>query len=188
VIDPIICPGFLLADPQLSDDFFHRAVVGLVHSDSHGAFGVVLNKPSSFILADLFPETSDNILGTSTIFQGGPVEPERLFIFHNNYPNTPRSEFAIELAPGLIFEPNLPDLEQFLSTNFAGILRFYLGYAGWSEGQLENEMKERSWFSSQANSEVWTMNQGQSMWLESMKLKGPYHALIAQTGYRPSLN
>lgn len=188
MIDSIICPGFLLADPQLTDEIFHRSVVGLIHSDPQGAFGLVLNKSTNLTLNHIFPEAMNKTLGLSLIYQGGPVEPERLFVIHDGSNSIPQSEFAVPLTKDMVFEPHFATIEQWVYSDFPGILRCYLGYAGWDKGQLEQECKEGSWFTSEANSSIWANNPGTSMWMEAMKVKSQYHGMIAQTGYRPSLN
>lgn len=188
MIESIICPGFLLADPLLTDEHFSRSVVGLIHSDSQGAFGLVLNKTTTLNVMDIFPDTSHHSFGLSRVYQGGPVEPERLFIVHDGSHLIPKSEYAIELAPGLIFEPHFATIESWVFSDFPGILRCYLGYSGWDEGQLEQEIRENSWFTSEARGSLWAKYTGNAMWMEAMKSKSPYHGIIAQTGYRPSLN
>jgi putative transcriptional regulator len=181
-------PGFLIADPELEDPNFRMTVVALIHHDDQGSFGLVLNRPGEMLLADLLPEFQKSPNARAQVYLGGPVEQNRLFALHNGDPGIPRSEFCSELSPDLFFEPNFGALEDVLNSNSFTHLRFYLGYAGWDKGQLEQEMIQRTWIPSPVYADVALDETGVKTWHLALNRKGPYYALIGQTGFRPSLN
>ena len=125
-------PGaFLLASPSLRDTNFAATVILLVEVSSEGALGFVVNRPAGEVWP--LPDTP-----AGKMFWGGPVEPDRLWCL---------SKWGAEgdepILPGLWWaDPReVPKGEE---------VKFLLGYAGWSEGQLEEEMAEGSWLVAEA--------------------------------------
>ncbi|NCN04108.1 MAG: YqgE/AlgH family protein [Spirochaetales bacterium] len=181
-------PGFLIADPELEDPNFRMTVVALIHHDDQGSFGLVLNRPGEMFLADILPEFEKSPNGRQQVYLGGPVEQNRLFALHNGDSIFPRSGYCSELCPNLFFEPDFSTLENVLYSKSLTHLRFYLGYAGWDKGQLEQEMIQRTWIPSAIHADVAMEDSGIKTWHLALARMGPYYALIGQTGFRPSLN
>ena len=138
---------FLVATPEMADPRFEENVIYMISHDQTGAMGLVINRPvAEGPLADLLKglgHESQGAKGTVAIHYGGPVETERLFILHGN-------DYA---AKATMFVGNGLGV-----TSDAGILQaiargkgprqklFIFGYAGWSPGQLEGEIKTGAWF------------------------------------------
>lgn len=139
----------LCAVPQLQDPNFKRSVVLMLEHDERGALGLVINNP----LPNAMSEVAES-LGLSwegdpdaTIRLGGPVEPMRGWILHNQ---SDWDEDAQELLPGVLLTTSLEgigggsDESREIGANGSSVL-FLLGYAGWGSAQLEGEIAAGSW-------------------------------------------
>lgn len=186
--EPLIIPGFLIAEPELLDPNFEKTVIALVHHDKTGSFGLVLNRPSNIVLSDVLPGYDATPHENLPLYLGGPVDPNRLFTLHSGVTGFPTSKQAITLGPGLLFEPDFSVVQDLLHYEKPQHLRFYLGYAGWDEDQLNREYAERSWISSYASGSIAFEKPGPQLWQLALSAISPYYAVVAQTGFRPSLN
>ncbi len=131
----------LISDPFLGDDYFERSVVYLCEHNQEGSFGFVLNNLVEINLNDLneqFPEI------TTKISTGGPVETESMFFIHTlgNELNE-----SLEISHGIFVGGDFDQLYSKIEENHIqeNQIRFFLGYSGWSKGQLESEIKENAW-------------------------------------------
>jgi putative transcriptional regulator len=131
----------LVAMPVLDDPNFSRSVVFILDHDEDGALGVVINRASDVPVADAVETFIDLVPTPSVLFGGGPVEPDALVAIG-------RSTAAGDRADTTIIEGlQLVDLDE--DPVFAGInlsqVRLFAGYAGWSPGQLEQEVWHGAW-------------------------------------------
>lgn len=145
----------LCAVPQLVDPNFVRSVVLMVDHSVHGAFGLVLSN----VLPTRVREFADALQLQWTgpdeqrIRLGGPVEPQRAFLLHDDPTWDPLAE---QLAPGLFLTASLEGVRRENHERFGGGERSYmvvLGYAGWGAGQLEYEMSQGSWMAAPLRAE-----------------------------------
>lgn len=142
-------PLFLLAMPQVLDPFFRRSVVLLVHHDAvEGSLGFIVNRPTELRLKDILqdleiPWQSDD---SPFAFFGGPVRPEvgTLLFRDRSLLGGDDEAGGREICPGVSASQNVSDLET-LETRPGDSFRLYLGYAGWGEGQLEQEILRNDW-------------------------------------------
>lgn len=131
----------LLSEPFLQDPHFERSVVLMCeHSDAE-SFGFVLNHLSAVQLHDLLDIAPKDI----PVFIGGPVANNSLFYLHT----IPGIDSSEEILPGLFYGGDLAELIETIEADPSNLkkMRFFLGYSGWSKGQLAQEIKERSWIS-----------------------------------------
>ncbi len=137
----------LLASPELRDPNFYQTVVLIVRHDEEGAFGLVLNRPTSMGIAEVWRQVSDTPFETpDPVYLGGPVHGP-LMALHT------QPEYAeIEVLPNLCYSVQSDQLEQ-LVAQYQGDIKFFLGFAGWGRGQLEMELGEGAWLSPKATSE-----------------------------------
>ena len=155
---------FLIAMPGMSDAVFAKSVVYVCEHSERGALGLVINKPASLTLADLFDKVSlpllrQDLLG-SPVYQGGPVQTERGFVLHEPLAEPADDAVAAPYAstlsiPGGLEMTTSKDVLEALSTG-AGPRKVLvsLGYSAWGEGQLESELCENSWLTVAADREV----------------------------------
>ncbi len=178
--------GQLLLDGgNLSGSFFHQSVVLICQHDAEGAFGLVLNHflgktVGEMIVADL-PDT----LRESPLYLGGPVQPAALSYLHtDNF--IPNADVLPNLALGHSID-ELVDIGESFSTGKK--VRMFAGYAGWSPGQLEKEMKLKSWLIFPASLELVFETPPGQLWQKILKSKGGWrNKLLSQTPEDLSLN
>ncbi len=157
---------FLIAMPGLMDESFKRSVVYMCEHSDRGALGLIINKPSTLRMQDLFEKVELNLgradLIEIPVFQGGPVHTERGFVLHEPLSDAPPTSELTEAAyastlsiPGGLEMTTSKDVLEALSTG-AGPKRVLitLGYSAWAQGQLESELAENSWLTVQADPHV----------------------------------
>ena len=136
---------FLVASPRLPDSNFFRAVVLIIQHDEEGAFGVILNRPTSNTVGEVLSMVddlpSDN---EQPINVGGPVAGPLLAIHMEE-------EFSEnQIIPGV----HLATHKDFLTKVVRNSLhpyRVFSGYAGWAGGQLEGELEMGGWLTTPAS-------------------------------------
>jgi len=170
----------LLANPGLRDPNFRRAVVLLSAHDREGAIGVVLNRPLNRALASLNADAALSPLADVPLYQGGPVEPEKLLLVAWRY-HDEASEFQLHF--GLEPDKALELVEQ------PGVtLRGFLGYAGWGRGQLDQEMTQNTWFTAPVGHYNLGAADGIGLWRLVLGSLDPELKLLADEPEDPALN
>ena len=170
-------PGILLiAEPFLKDPSFMRSVVLICrHESEEGSFGFVLN--------NLFPQKLDELLPLLAgfdwpVFKGGPVQPDTLHYVHQ-YPQLLPN--CVQLSEDTYWGGDYDVLRDLIlegSIDPAKI-KFFLGYSGWSEGQLAGEMEENSWLTVEATSKIIFDTNQEDIWKASLiQLGGKYTRMI----------
>lgn len=146
-----LAPGFLVASPSLVDPNFARTVVLLVEHGESGSLGFIVNRP-----ADLAFEKVREALGLAEgetahvpfpLFVGGPVSPQSGWILFDprEASETDLSD-AVVLADRLALSASRALLERMARpTSFEGARLLAMGYAGWSGGQLDEELERGVW-------------------------------------------
>ena len=131
----------LLSDPFSDDDYFGRSVVYLCEHDEKGTFGFVLNNFLDLNLGDFaknFPDIQTNVS------IGGPVQTESIYFLHTLGDKLPGS---MEISDGIFMGGEYDLLTQMIDEDQVSSkeVRFFLGYSGWSGGQLEEEISRNTW-------------------------------------------
>lgn len=134
----------LVAEPMMTDPNFSRAVIAPITVDhTDGVMGIVLGNRSALTLSDILDTTGS--AGNIPVYTGGPMGNDHLFVIH-----TLGQSFEAEARPlgNGLWLSSKPDhallaaeAEIFPNESF----RFFLGYAGWTPGQLEREINEDTW-------------------------------------------
>jgi putative transcriptional regulator len=178
--------GQLLLDSgQLGGSFFQRTVVLICQHDGEGAFGLVLNRSLGKTVGEMIVADLPDTLKESPLFLGGPVQPAALSFLHtdNFIPDA-------NVFPNLSLEHSLDELAD-LGESFSSAkkIRLFAGYAGWSSGQLENEMKRKSWLTFPASLELVFETPPEQLWQKILKNKGGWkNKLLSQIPDDLSLN
>ena len=140
-IELTLSTSLLIAHPQLEGEFFARSVIYLVSHNDEGSFGFIINKPSDFSLGDLMGEAVPR--GDLPAVQiGGPVGLDQLFFLHPSEADIGVTESSSVTVPICDVSATVP-----IETPAIAML----GYAGWSPGQLEDELKQDVWLAAPAN-------------------------------------
>lgn len=174
----------LISEPFLNDAYFKRTVVLLAEHNEKGTFGFILNKPMDVKLNEAI---SDFPKYTNALYFGGPVNKDQLFYLHTLGDQIDES---IEIMPGLFWGGNFETVKALLSKKKIkkDEIRFFAGYSGWEPGQLDNEMKEKSWIVCEAGvKEIMSGNTG-NLWREILRSMGKEYAILANFPEDPSLN
>lgn len=145
----------LVALPSLTDPTFTRSVVLICQHDEDGAMGVLVNQPSEYTLGDVLAQmeiTTDNAaLRDLVVLNGGPVHPERGFVIHDD----PREwDACLAVGEGVYLTTSRDILEAMARGEGPRNALVTLGCAGWSAGQLENEVAENSWLAVPAETDL----------------------------------
>ena len=140
--------ALLVAGPFLEESYFNQGVVSLVsYSQEDGAMGMVLNNLTGYRMPDILPGQVDRTPETESIpvFLGGPVSDDRLFYIHNLGPDIISD--CDEYFPGLYAGGSFRDVLNYVNSGYPvdGRIRFFIGYSGWSAGQLEEELLNEVW-------------------------------------------
>ncbi|MDP3890184.1 YqgE/AlgH family protein [Nocardioides sp.] len=138
-------PGMLLvATPALLDPNFARTVVLLLDADEQGALGVVLNRPSPILVADVLGDWVEVVAEPEVLFRGGPVGADgALAVGSLRDPDDAPVGFRAVFDRIGMLDLDTPVA---LVEGTLDALRVFAGYAGWGAGQLESEIEEGSWY------------------------------------------
>ena len=176
----------LVADPSIIGDFsFTRAVVLLADHNDEGSVGFILNKPMSHDLRTFVPEISQPF----SVFEGGPVDQDRLYYVHSRRDCIPNSKpISNELAWGGDFGviTTMINSGELSSDD----IKFFLGYSGWSCDQLIDEIKQKTWIvldEGDKKTNISTSNDASFGKSKMMRLGGRY-ILWANSPSHPNLN
>ncbi len=166
---------FLLDGGKLRGSYFHRTVVLVCQHDEEGAFGLVVNRASDNDVGDLILAELPDAMKEQKLFAGGPVQPAALSYLHTNG-FIPDVSILPDLQIGHSLE-ELVDIGESYSSEKQ--VRIFAGYAGWSPGQLEDEMKRESWLTYPATSELIFRTPSELLWKTIMKKMGWQQRLFA---------
>lgn len=170
--------SLLLAHPSLKDPNFRRAVVLMSAHNAEGAMGVVLNRPLHKRLGELSGDFALGPLASVPLFMGGPVQNEQLVLAAWQMRDDGfRLHFGID-----------PDKALQLSSEEGTHLRGFLGYSGWSAGQLENEMRQRTWIVADVPEDLLMQAQDDTLWRTVLGREGDEWRLLAGEPEDPEVN
>ena len=138
----------LVASPTLVDPNFFHTVVLIVQHNEEGALGLVLNRPLRTTVKEMWEQVAEEQADVpGVLHQGGPCEGP-LMVLHSDDGHS-----EIEVAKGLHFCTSRDRVEKLVADG-AAPMKFFVGYAGWTAGQLEAEMAEPSWLTMPATAQA----------------------------------
>ena len=173
----------LISEPFSNDAYFKRSVVLLTLKDDEGAVGFILNKQVELTLSDLFEEDFD-FKGKVTV--GGPVSIDRIDFLHTMGDVIPGSRHVIDnIFWGGDFNVVLKLLRsRSLDENK---IRFFIGYSGWSKGQLDREIENNYWLVSNPDTDS-LMSVDKDYWKTTLKRMGTKYEVWLNIPEDPLLN
>jgi putative transcriptional regulator len=146
---------FLIAMPGLQDPNFSRTVTYICEHNAQGAMGIVINRPMELRLGDVLDQLDiePQVPGISKqlVYLGGPVQTDRGFVIHSG-PET--FDSTLSVTPDLRVTTSRDVLEAIANGEGPELSLVALGYAGWTSGQLEQELSANAWLSGPANNET----------------------------------
>lgn len=148
----------LVASPHLPDRNFFRSVVLMLKHDDEGTWGIVLNRPTNNTVADVWAVLADEQSDClETINLGGPVQGPLLAV------HTEEECSEIEIIPGVYLATQREAIERIVREECYPF-RLFTGYAGWGDGQLEQEMEMGSWLIADAHCEDIFCDEDDELW------------------------
>lgn len=145
---------FLLAMPGLTDPLFSRSVTYICDHSEHGAMGIVLNQPLGITLHEVFHQLSldtSSPAGKTPVLAGGPVNTQRGFVLHRDQGNW---DSTLHITSEICLTASRDIVAAIADNTGPKSAQFALGYAGWSPGQLEDEIANNAWLTIEADSSI----------------------------------
>jgi putative transcriptional regulator len=174
----------LIAEPSiLNDSSFNRSIILITEHTEQNSVGFILNRPLEYTLNDLLPDIHSEL----TIYQGGPVEQDNLYFVHKVPDLIPDS---IEVGNGVFWGGNFNALKELLNTNVLSKndIRFFLGYSGWAQNQLTDELNLNSWFISENDLKNIFAEDDHNLWRNKILQKGGDYKIWANAPNDVNLN
>ncbi len=178
---PGLSNSLLIAHPSLLDPNFRRSVVYITaHSVEEGAHGIIINRPTENTVADLLPAGEMGELADLPVFVGGPVGQDQLSFAVFRQQSTSeviecKANIGIEEARELVGKKQVS-------------VRAFIGYSGWTGGQLENELTQKSWIVRPPGIETLDVQKSKDLWPSIMRGLGPWFRLLSAAPDDPSRN
>lgn len=183
-------PVLLVALPQVVDPFFNKAVVLLIHHDEEGSLGLIVNRPTGISVGEILQGMEIPWSGESSALThfGGPVQPQLGTVLFTpaeggngvlggvggglgGNGNTAGLQAASEVAPGVALTQHVADLGHLASSPPARF-RLFLGYAGWGEGQLLEEILRNDWLVAPVAADLVFAASPEQAWAEALRSLG----------------
>ena len=144
---------FLIAMPAMTDSFFSKSVTFICTHNQDGAMGIMINRPTDITFETLFEKINVELLNIGVadkhVLYGGPVQPERGFVLHEI--TNGEWDSTVQIANNIALTTSKDILESVAIGHGPANMLVTLGYAGWTSGQLEQEIMQNAWLSEQAN-------------------------------------
>ncbi|GAB3491006.1 YqgE/AlgH family protein [Spirosoma knui] len=181
---PTVTNGdLLIAEPFMGDTNFERSVVLVCEHSAAGTFGLVLNQLTDIHLSDVIDEVHAEL----PLFVGGPVQQNTLHFIHRR-PDL--IDNSIRINDGLFWSGDFDQVKQAvnLGTLADKDIRFFIGYSGWSEGQLDEELGQKAWIVSRTDANFLFNTPTNEFWRGVLKRMGGEYKSIAHYPVDPRLN
>lgn len=171
--------GQLLLDSgQLGGSFFQKTVILICQHNSEGAFGLVLNRATGSKVGEMVVADLPDSLKDSPLFIGGPVQPTALSFLHSDS-FIPDANVMPNLSLGHSLDSLVEIGESFSTTKR---VKMFAGYAGWSPGQLEDELKRKAWITHPATLDLVFNTLPEKLWSSIVRSKGGWkNKLLSQS-------
>lgn len=190
-MESILYPGqMLIANSGLLDTNFRRTVVLLTEHNEDGTMGYILNRKLDATLADIITEkyaTKELEAARIPLYWGGPCQIDSLHYVHRVGKPV---EGARHVFGTIHWGGSFDEIHSFIQnqTYSPDIVRFFVGYAGWSEGQLDGELEEKSWLLSPCNETMVFAESDKNIWSRAVRNLGPKFTKMSLMPEHPSLN
>jgi putative transcriptional regulator len=167
-------PVLLMAMPQVMDPYFHKSVVLLIHHEEKGSLGFVVNRPTELKICNILEGLNVEWHGQeeAVAFLGGPVQRQLgTVLFDAGALVADDAGGATEVAPGIALTQHVSDLSR-LAEAPPERFRLLLGYAGWGEGQLMDELLRNDWLTAPVHSDLVFSSAPERVWDAALRSVG----------------
>lgn len=170
---PYLTNQLLIAMPSLADDNFSQTVTLICEHTPQGALGIIINRPMSMNMGEVFDQLelncADTAVSTQPVFRGGPVQPDRGFIIHRA---GALWNSTLVISDNIHVTTSRDILESIAAGHGPKPMQMALGYAGWEAGQLEAEMAQNSWLTVPFNEHILFDTPYEHRWQAAASLLG----------------
>lgn len=171
--------SLLIAHPNLFDPNFRRTVLIISANDfQEGSFGLIVNRSAEKTVSDFLPAKELGILAQVPVFLGGPVGQDQLTFAAFEW-----EDDSLQVRTHLMIEE-----ARALAEDDPSSVRAFVGYAGWSKGQLEGELAQKAWLVQKPDRDVLDLEKCKALWRTIMREQGPWFHLLASAPEDPSRN
>ncbi|HYX24419.1 MAG TPA: YqgE/AlgH family protein [Thermoanaerobaculia bacterium] len=170
----LMTPVLLMAMPQVLDPFFHRSVVLLLHHEPEGSIGFIVNRPTGIKVSEILKGMDVGWRGRdeTVAYFGGPVQPNLgTVLFAPVLAEAGEDDTATEIAPGVALTQHIGDLSR-LAEEPPDRFRLLLGYAGWGEGQLMEEILRNDWLTAPVDGDLIFAPDPDQVWVAALRSVG----------------
>lgn len=175
----------LIAEPFLKDPNFSRTVVFICDHHDQGSFGFVLNRSYDHTLDELMNDVDEEL--KIPVFYGGPVQMDTIHFLHQ-YPD--KIVGSYEILNGIYWGGDFETAIQLIKSGEIDLahIRFFIGYSGWSEGQLAAEMDQKSWLTTEATKKLVFHDNVDEIWKDAVISLGEDYSIMINFPTDPQLN
>ncbi len=174
----------LIADPFLKDPNFRRSVVFLCEHQQEGSFGFIMNRLYHQPVSNLI----DDLAGCGfPVYYGGPVQLDTVHFLHQ----CPQIiQGGTEITDGIFWGGDFEQIVELIQNKIIlpSMLRFYIGYSGWTEGQLAGEVKEKSWLTTKGCKKLVFHGDTHKVWPDAIRELGSDYEQLINYPLDPQLN
>ena len=174
----------LISEPFLNDTYFRRSVVLLTEHSEEGSVGFVLNKPVELTVGDVLKDFPDIDASVSIV---GPVNTNTVHYIHTIGDEVPNS---VKVMKNLYWGGDFDTIKNLIVQGRINKdnIRFFLGYAGWSPKQLDNELSEHAWVVTELDAVTIMKSTNLSLWKETLNKLGDKYKTWVNFPENPGLN
>lgn len=146
---------FIIAMPSLADPNFFHTVTYLCQHNKEGALGIVINRPAEMTLGEIFKQMKIRVTSScaaeTLVFAGGPVQQDRGFVLHTAGGGW---DASMVVSDSISLTTSRDVIEAIAVGKGPEQYLVALGYAGWGEGQLEQEILANAWLNTPYNKQI----------------------------------
>ena len=174
----------LISEPFMPDLFFNRSIVYLTDHTSEGSVGFILNKQLDLKLSDALEGFGK---WDASLNMGGPVAPDTLHYIHSLGDIIPNS---LEINNNIFRGGDIDAIKYVINRGKARTnqIRFFLGYSGWTAGQLETELNENSWVIASTRQDIVMNDYGDDTWKRVLRSLNKKYRIWADFPESPEMN
>ena len=169
--------NLLIAEPFLEDAHFGRAVILICdHDAKEGTIGFIINKSLDTSVSEIMTSINDF---DAEVFYGGPVQHDTLHYLHTK---GDLINGSVKVSDGIYWGGDYEQVKFCIKHQLIEPheIRFFIGYAGWSAGQLFDELEEVTWVVAQGDANYLFNHNPKQLWKNTLETKGGRYSVIAQ--------
>lgn len=172
----------LISEPLLADNIFTRSVIYLIDDLNNSHMGFILNNKSGMKLHDCIDGFEKTELD---LYLGGPVNPDVVHFIHS-FGNIDNSE---KIADNLYLDGEMDEIRELVNKGIASAknTKFFIGYSGWTKGQLADEINNNAWLVAGSKSDIIFKND-KNLWSNSLNLVDKRYQVWKNFPVNPELN